>query len=216
MAYRCVATSVAGFVQQLAVAYIANSYWFYVKGWIPERKDPARTDAKIITQYDLDVSKWTRARRRKAGAASVQYLRCGRFYVIVATHGEHPFYAAEGRQTSFEAIRFRHAGLLADEVVQASFRLLDFVPRVGELVNRFRSRELEPRESLEFARHALLLRYESVEAAPVEPETLLKPRRQEDEGRDLWRVTNCVQEVLERGGVSDWHKARVGGRRTAR
>jgi hypothetical protein len=105
---------------------------------------------------------------------------------------------------------------IADEVVQASFRLLDFVPRVGELVNRFRSRELEPRESLEFARHALLLRYESVEAAPVEPETLLKPRRQEDEGRDLWRVTNCVQEVLERGGVSDWHKARVGGRRTAR
>ena len=98
MAYRCVATSVAGFVQQLAVAYIANSSWFYVKGWIPERKDPARTDAKIITQYDLDVSKWTRARRRKAGAASVQYLRCGRFYVIVATHGEHPFYAAEGRQ----------------------------------------------------------------------------------------------------------------------
>ena len=119
-------------------------------------------------------------------------------------------------ELSFEAIRFRHAGLLADEVVQASFRLLDFLPRVGELVNRFRSRELEPRESLEFARHALLLRYESVEAAPVEPETLLKPRRQEDEGRDLWRVTNCVQEVLERGGVSDWHKARVGGRRTAR
>ena len=98
MAYRCVATSVAGFVQQLAVAYIANGYWFYVAGRIPERKEPAKTDAKIIAQYDLDVSKWTRARRRKAGAASVQYLRCERFYVIVATHGEHPFFAAEGRQ----------------------------------------------------------------------------------------------------------------------
>ena len=119
-------------------------------------------------------------------------------------------------ETSFEAIRFRHAGLLADEVVQASFRLLDFVPRVGELVSRFRSRELEPRESVEFARHALLLRYDSVEAAPVEPETLLKARRPEDEGRDLWRVTNCVQETLERGGVSDWHKDRRGKLRSVR
>lgn len=98
MAYRCVAVSLAGFVQQLAVAYIANGYWFYVSGWIPEQKEPAKTDAKIIAQYGLDVSKWTRTRRRKAGAASVQYLRCGRFYVIVATHGEHPFFAAEGTQ----------------------------------------------------------------------------------------------------------------------
>ena len=98
MAYRYVATSVAGFVQQLAVAYVANGYWFYVKGWIPETKDPAKTDAKIIAQYGLDVSKWTRCRQKKAGHASVQYLRHGRFYVIVATHGKHPFFAAEGSQ----------------------------------------------------------------------------------------------------------------------
>ena len=98
MAYRYVATSVAGFVQQLAVAYVANGYWFYVKGWIPETKDPAKTDAKIIAQYGLDVSKWTRSRQKQAGHASVQYLRHGRFYVIVATHGEHPFFAAEGKQ----------------------------------------------------------------------------------------------------------------------
>ena len=31
-------------------------------------------------------------------------------------------------------------GLLAEEVVQASLRLLEFVPRVGELVKRFRAR----------------------------------------------------------------------------
>ena len=46
---------------------------------------------------------------------------------------------------SFQAIRFRHAGLLAQEVVQASFRLLDFLPRVGELVERFRAHRLQPR-----------------------------------------------------------------------
>ncbi len=98
MAYRCVAASVAGFVQQLAVGYIAHGYYFYVRGHIPDHKDPAATDHKIIAQYAIDLSKWSRSRRKKGGAASVQYLRYGRFYVILATHGEHPFFAAEAKQ----------------------------------------------------------------------------------------------------------------------
>ncbi len=98
MAYRCVATSVAGFVQQLAVAYVANGYWFYVSGRVPDPKDPASVDSKIVAQYGIDVSKWTRARCKKTGLARVQYLRYGRFFVILATHGEHPFFAEEGKQ----------------------------------------------------------------------------------------------------------------------
>ncbi len=117
---------------------------------------------------------------------------------------------------SFQAIRFRHTGLVADEVVQASFRLLDFVPRVGELVNRFRARELEPRESLDLARHALLLRYNDVESAPVEPDTLLQARRPEDEGSDLWSAMNRVGENLEKGGVSDFHRDKRGRLRSVR
>ena len=98
MAYRCVAASVAGFVQQLAVAYVANGYWFYVTGRVPDHKAPASVDQKIIERYDLEVSKWTRSRRKRAGQANVQYLRYGRFFVVLATHGEHPFFAAEGKQ----------------------------------------------------------------------------------------------------------------------
>lgn len=98
MAYRCVAVSVAGFVQQLAVAYVANGYWFYVMGRVPDPKDPVSVDRKMVTQYGIDVSKWTRARCKKTGQARVQYLRYGRFFVILATHGEHPFFAVEGKQ----------------------------------------------------------------------------------------------------------------------
>ena len=98
MAYRWVAAAVEGFVQQLAVAYIAHGYWFYVRGWIPEHKDAAATDRKILRQYGIAVSKWSRARRKKTGQANVQYLRYGRFYVILATHGQHPFFAAEQKQ----------------------------------------------------------------------------------------------------------------------
>ena len=119
-------------------------------------------------------------------------------------------------ESSFEAIRFRHSGLLGGEIVEASLRVVDFIPRVGELVNGFRSRELDARESMDLARHALLLRYDSVESAPVEPDTLLKARRPEDEGADLWRTINRIGENLERGGVSDWHKDRRGKLRSVR
>ena len=45
MGYRCVATSVAGFVQQLAVCYIGRGYYFYVRGGIPAHKDPEGSQA---------------------------------------------------------------------------------------------------------------------------------------------------------------------------
>ena len=98
MAYRCEATSVAGFLQQLAVAYVANGYWFYVMGRVPDHKDPAAVDEKIIQQYEIAISKWTRTRRKQAGQANVQYLRYGRHFVILATHGAHPFFTAEGKR----------------------------------------------------------------------------------------------------------------------
>lgn len=81
---------------------------------------------------------------------------------------------------TFEAIRFRHAGLKADEVVSASHRIIEFVPRLRAMIDRFRNRQLDDRESLDFAAQALALRYGSVEQAPVEPRTLLEPRRMED------------------------------------
>jgi hypothetical protein len=95
MTYRCVATSVAGFVQQVAVAHVRHGYWFYVAGEIPAHKNPERVDRKLTAQYGIDVSKWTRARRKRAGLANVQYLRYGPFYVLLATHGQHPFFEAE-------------------------------------------------------------------------------------------------------------------------
>jgi hypothetical protein len=48
MQYRCETTSIAGFVQQVAVSYVANGYWFYVAGCVPQGKDRRALDAKII------------------------------------------------------------------------------------------------------------------------------------------------------------------------
>lgn len=108
--YQSESTSVEGFVQQLAVSYLANGYWFYVTGEIPEGKDPAKVDEKLIARYGIDLSKWARARRKRAGFANLQYIRFDRFFVLLATHGVHPFFEEEVasiRDARKNPIRFR-------------------------------------------------------------------------------------------------------------
>jgi hypothetical protein len=95
MEYRAEATSVEGFVQQIACCYLRHGYWFYVSGWIPQGKDPKAVDEKLIAKYGIAVSESTRARRKKAGQANLQYIRHERFFAIVATKGEHRFFAEE-------------------------------------------------------------------------------------------------------------------------
>jgi len=93
--YRCEAATLEGFIQQLAVSYLRHGYFFYVTGTIREGKDPRDIDRRIIDRYGLAISKYMRARRKKSGAASVQYLRHERFFVLLATHGTHRFFEEE-------------------------------------------------------------------------------------------------------------------------
>jgi len=93
--YRCRAVLLPAFIQQLAVAYVARGYWFYVSGWIPFNKDAEAVDCKLIEKYGIDISKWERARRKKAGLANLHYLRHGRNFVLIATHGKHRFFEEE-------------------------------------------------------------------------------------------------------------------------
>jgi hypothetical protein len=95
MQYPCVASSIEGFVQQIAVSYVGRGYWFYVTGRVPERKDPRATDEKLVGRYGVGLSKWSRARRKRAGWANVQYIRHERLFVLLATHGRHPFFEQE-------------------------------------------------------------------------------------------------------------------------
>jgi hypothetical protein len=97
MSYRCEATSLEGFLQQLAVCYVGRGYWFYVPGFVPLDKDPCDVDAKLIERYGIAISKWTRVRRKRAGLASVQYIRYRRFFLLLATHGSHRFFADEAQ-----------------------------------------------------------------------------------------------------------------------
>jgi hypothetical protein len=109
--YRCEAATVEGFIQQLAVSYLKNGYFFYVTGHVREGKDPRSVDRKLLDRYGIEVSKFTRARQKKAGRANLQYLRHGQFFVILATLGVHPLFSEE-RDTIRDARRvpIKYAG----------------------------------------------------------------------------------------------------------
>ena len=62
--YRAEATTLEGFIQQLAVGYLCRGYRFYFQGLIPTDKDPRGVDAKLIARYGLAISKFERAKRK--------------------------------------------------------------------------------------------------------------------------------------------------------
>jgi hypothetical protein len=95
MEYRCKVISMDGLVQYLAANLLPSGYWFYVTGHVPEGKPAELIDGKLIAKYGIAISRQARCRRRHAGVASVRYLRCGRFFLLLATHGVHAFFQEE-------------------------------------------------------------------------------------------------------------------------
>jgi len=98
MQYRCEATSVEGFIQQLAVQYVAHGYFYFVTGRVPPGKDPEKVDRKLLERYGIERSKWSRARQKQGGRANLHYLRYGDYFVLLATEGAHQFFEAERGQ----------------------------------------------------------------------------------------------------------------------
>ncbi|HUZ05876.1 MAG TPA: DUF932 domain-containing protein [Candidatus Paceibacterota bacterium] len=117
---------------------------------------------------------------------------------------------------TFERVSIRHSGFTPDEVIDASFKLLDRVPAITACVDAFRARQLSDAEITTFAEAALRLRFEDTNKAPINPHRLLDCRRDADEGNDLWHVFNRVQEHLLRGGQRDWLRKREDGHRFPR
>ena len=97
MEYRCVATSVTGFVQQLASCYLPHGYFFYVSGVIPPGKEPEAVDEKLKGRYGISISRTSRARRKAVGIANMHYLRFRRRFLLLATHGFHLFFDDEAK-----------------------------------------------------------------------------------------------------------------------
>jgi hypothetical protein len=193
------------------------------KGWLPVAVEQQRVRSATRLGFQKHLLRFRRAEQMETvdewnaelvltnshDAAAAYLLQVGIFRRLCSN-------GLVVSDDTFEAIRFRHAGLKPEEIIQASYRILEYAPRVGELINRFRNRVLTPKEALTFAETALLLRYENLDQSPVGANTLLDARRVEDQGNDLWTTFNRVQENLVRGGVSDAKRDRTGRLRSVR
>lgn len=91
-------TNIHMFVQRVADNIVKYGNFKYVTGVIPEHRDALEVDAKILRKYGIAVSRWTRARRRSNGVASVHYARHQRFFVMFAPEkekGQSPWHELE-------------------------------------------------------------------------------------------------------------------------
>lgn len=89
-------TNIHAFTQRVALDMVRYGFLFYVTGRVPEGRDPVEVDTKILSRYDIAVSKYTRARRKAKGRANIHYARHQDFFVMLAsTGGEHEWFLEE-------------------------------------------------------------------------------------------------------------------------
>jgi hypothetical protein len=167
-----------GFVQQLASNYLPHGYWFYVTGVVPEGKDPRSVDRKLIEKYGIGISRQSRARRKTAGRANLHYLRFERFFVLLATHGQHAFFAEEGnrvRDVRRIPIQFYGYSLSAKKGHFIQKQSMDEPPmrdsryRVRVQIARDRYRELKSYFQEMSTRHSVEIVSRELWCVPFEP-----------------------------------------------
>ncbi|WP_186159364.1 DUF932 domain-containing protein [Burkholderia gladioli] len=99
-------------------------------------------------------------------------------------------------------VRVRHTGDVVDEVVGGAHLILDGFDLIRESKASMEAVNLSEDEQHLFARAALAVRYDTTEGpAPITESQVLRARRSEDAGDDLWATFNRVQESLVRGGL---------------
>jgi hypothetical protein len=98
------------------------------------------------------------------------------------------------------AIRIRHTDFQPAKVIEATFAIAEQIPVVLSEVETFKARALSGRERQALAIGAHAYRWEEAAKAPITPAQLLAPRRPADQGNDLWRTFNRVQEQITKGG----------------
>jgi hypothetical protein len=122
--------------------------------------------------------------------------------------GVYRFVCANGLVTGsnlVQPISVKHVGYKSEDAIEASYRVIDAVPRISQSVEEMQSIELNEDEKRHFARAALIAKVgelpEEEMRKEVNPIALLHTRRLEDQKNDLWSTFNAVQENLIKGGL---------------
>lgn len=104
----------------------------------------------------------------------------------------------------FGGIRVKHGKNVVENIIDGSLALANQIPRLSESVEKLQSTLVSTEEARLFARAFLALRYGNdwQSISPIRPESLLQPRRIEDNEPTLWKVFNRIQENMMKGGIT--------------
>ena len=101
-----------------------------------------------------------------------------------------------------EKFTMRHNHFQLDDVKQLADSFSKKLPMIEQSVGRMMGRELTTDEKIDFLRQSAEVRFGKEKVLKeMEIVGLLTPNRHEDEGDDMWKVFNVVQEKFVRGGV---------------
>lgn len=120
-------------------------------------------------------------------------------------------------ERDFNSAHIRHNSYDAQHVLNICKGTINKTPQIIEGVNTMKAIELSDYEKLAFANSAKVLRFGN--SQEIDTERLLLPKRTSDQGNDLWKTMNVVQENLIKGGVKydRFNSAgRYSGQRTTR
>lgn len=99
----------------------------------------------------------------------------------------------------FSQHRIPHKGFQKGDVIKAINEITENIPIVAGRVQSMKGIELSKPQQLEFASQAAVNHWG--EEKTININDVLKVRRVEDEGNDLWTVFNKIQENILTGGV---------------
>lgn len=119
-------------------------------------------------------------------------------------------------EANFSRFRIRHLKQTQEDVIEASYKVLDSVPQLVNDIKHYQTLPLSAKKAEVFADAALTLKYDPSHSARIVrssqslqigdrtflPHVLITPRRAQDEPRTLWNVFNTVQEKLINGDNS--------------
>jgi hypothetical protein len=102
-----------------------------------------------------------------------------------------------------ERFTLRHKSFSFDDVKQLADSFSKKLPMIENSVGRMMEKVLTDQEKINFVEEAIKIRWSNgLIPLNISHEEILQPRRIEDQGDDLWKVFNVVQEKMIRGGVS--------------
>lgn len=108
--------------------------------------------------------------------------------------------------STFGKLSIRHGKNVVDNIIEGSYEIIDEVPMIAGHVEGMQGTLLDGKQRADFAMGAYEMAHGELNNDMLTSRgsivnQMLKPRRREDHGHDLWTTFNVVQENVIRGGI---------------